>query len=273
MLNDPSFQKFYQTNESLWNKRTHVHVESKFYDVENFLAGKSSLNPIELKALGDVKGKSLLHLQCHFGQDTISWARLGAKATGMDFSEAAIEKAKAMNDKLNLDVRFLQSNVYDLPQHLDEKFDIVFTSYGVLCWLHDLEAYAKIVSQYVKPGGIFYIAEFHPMLYMFEWEKNKLTYDYFYQKDPIIETAENTYTDGETPISHLEYSWIHSISETIQPLLKNGFQLIDFQEFDYSPYNCFPNMTKRKEGEFIYGGGGVKIPHMFSLKLVMSDEL
>ncbi|MEL6923700.1 MAG: C25 family cysteine peptidase, partial [Bacteroidota bacterium] len=258
----------YETNQSLWNKRTPVHLDSDFYNMKQFLKGQTSLNAIELEALGDeVAGKSLLHLQCHFGQDTLSWARMGAHVTGMDFSEVAIEKAKSLSGQLQLPARFLQCNVYDLPEQLNEKFDIVFTSYGVLCWLHDLKAYAKIVARYLKPGGIFYIAEFHPVLYTFEWEQNKMLYDYFHQSEPIVEQAEATYTDGVAAINHLEYSWIHALSETMQPLLNEGLQLLEFKEFDYSPYNCFPNMKETAPGQYVYQGAGVRLPHVFSLKM------
>jgi len=123
-----------------------------------FRNGEVHLYPIEIEEVGDVRGKSLLHLQCHFGMDTMSWARLGADVTGLDFSDNAIETARQISAELEIPARFVCSNIYDAPNVLSEKFDIVFTSYGALCWLPDLKKWGEVVAHFVKPGGIFYIA-------------------------------------------------------------------------------------------------------------------
>ena len=157
-----------ETNRNNWNERTPVHAASDFYDLEGFKAGHITLTDIERREVGDVSGKTLLHLQCHFGQDTMSWSRLGAIATGVDFSDAAIELAQSLNDDLGLTARFIHSNIYDLPDALDERFDIVFTSYGVLNWLPDLDRWAKVIYKFLKPSGTFYIIEFHPFADVFE---------------------------------------------------------------------------------------------------------
>ena len=151
-----------EINRANWNERTPVHAASAFYDVEGFRAGQATLREIELREVGAVSGRSLLHLQCHFGLDTMSWARQGAKATGIDFSDAAIDLARSLNGELGLETRFICSNVYDLPKVLDEQFDIVFTSYGVLTWLPDLDGWAEVIDNHLKPGGVFYIVEHHP---------------------------------------------------------------------------------------------------------------
>ena len=155
-----NYQSYFEQNKDSWNKRTAVHKESAFYDLDSFKKGKSALNKIELEELGDVTGKSLLHLQCHFGMDTMSWARAGADCVGVDLSDEAINLAKEINSELNLHTGFICCNVYDLKQHLDKKFDIVFTSYGTIGWLPDLDKWAEIVAHFLKPGGIFYIADF-----------------------------------------------------------------------------------------------------------------
>ena len=128
---------YYETNKKRWNELVGIHADSEEYDIEGFLAGKNSLHKAELDILGDVSGKSLLHLQCHFGVDTISWSRLGAKTTGIDFSDTAIELARELAKKAGTDTRFVCSNVYDLKNNLEGEFDIVFTSIGVLCWLQE----------------------------------------------------------------------------------------------------------------------------------------
>ncbi|MCK5906496.1 MAG: class I SAM-dependent methyltransferase, partial [Flavobacteriales bacterium] len=155
----------FEGNRESWNKRSEVHFVSEFYDNKSFLEGKISLTEIELSELGDVKGKSLLHLQCHFGQDTLSFARMGAKVTGVDLSDKGIEFANVLKEKSGIDAEFIVSNVYDLKENLKGEFDIVFTSFGVLGWLPDLDKWAEIVSHFLKSGGIFYIAEFHPIVW------------------------------------------------------------------------------------------------------------
>jgi len=258
---------YIKINRELWNKKTPVHVASKFYDVEGFIAGKTSLNPAELDSLGDVKGKSILHLQCHFGQDTLSWARLGADVTGVDLSDKAIDEAKKLNDKLGLNAEFICCNVYDLKEHLDKKFDIVLTSYGTIGWLPDLNKWAEIISHFLKPGGTFFIAEFHPVLWMFNENFTEFQYSYF-NDVPIIETVKNTYTDGDAEINLLSYGWNHPLSEIFTPLLKNNFKISEFKEYPYSYYNCFNKAIQNKDGWWEIEGMEGKLPLMYSIKAI-----
>jgi len=151
-----------RANLAKWNELVAVHARSAFYDVDGFRRGCCSLRPLELEEVGDVAGLRLLHLQCHFGLDTMSWARLGAEATGLDFSDTAIEVARSLSDDLAIPARFLCTDLYQLPKVLDETFDVVFTSYGVLCWLRDLEEWARIVARFLAPGGRFHLVELHP---------------------------------------------------------------------------------------------------------------
>ena len=146
-------QHYFDANKDSWNKRTAVHKDSAFYGLEGFKKGESSLNKIELEELGNVKGKTLLHLQCHFGMDTMSWEREGAIVTGVDLSDEAIKLAKEIADELNLDAKFICCNIYELQQYLDEKFDFVFTSYGTIGWLPDLDKWAAIIAYYLKPSS------------------------------------------------------------------------------------------------------------------------
>ena len=143
-------------NQDLWNELTPIHERSKFYDLEGFRSGKQSLKSIELDELGDVSGKSLLHLQCHFGVDTLSWARKGGIVTGIDFSDASINLAQSLSRELGIKASFFRANIYDLPDILKAEFDIVYTSYGVLAWLPDLKRWAEIIVHYLKRGGFFY---------------------------------------------------------------------------------------------------------------------
>jgi SAM-dependent methyltransferase len=159
---------YLKANQETWNMWTRWHVGSKFYNVEGFKAGTKTLDPIALAGAGDVTGKSLLHLQCHFEMDTVSWARLGAHVTGVDFSEEAIEAARTLASELGLPATFIHSNLYDLPQNPSGQFDVVFTSHGVLGRLPDLEPWARVIAHFLKPGGIFYIVEAHPAALLFD---------------------------------------------------------------------------------------------------------
>lgn len=153
-----------QANRRHWDELVSIHLRSEFYDVASFVGGRSTLLSIESEEVGDVTDKTLLHLQCHFGMDTLSWARVGATVTGVDFSGEAVKAARRLADEVGLAERasFIESNIYALPDNLSGQFDVVFTSYGVLGWLPDIEGWARVAAHFVKPGGFFYIAEVHP---------------------------------------------------------------------------------------------------------------
>jgi 2-polyprenyl-3-methyl-5-hydroxy-6-metoxy-1,4-benzoquinol methylase len=191
-------EEYIVKNRAAWNAAVPFHVRSAFYAQENFLNGASTLKPIELDLIGDVVGKEILHLQCHFGQDTISLQRLGAIATGVDFSEAAIEEAKSIARRLQLPVDFVCSDIYHLPMVLPRTYDVVFTTYGVLGWLPDMNSWASVVSRMLKPGGKLILVEFHPFVWTMDGECSKIAYDYF-NNGPIIEIQKGSYADRQRP--------------------------------------------------------------------------
>jgi ubiquinone/menaquinone biosynthesis C-methylase UbiE len=260
-------RKHFESNKKLWNERTGVHVKSDFYDNKTFLTGKNSLNKIELDEIGDVKEKSVLHLQCHFGQDTLSFVRMGAKAMGVDFSDEAIRNAREMNNKLGLDAEFINCNVYDLKEHIDKEFDIIFTSYGVIGWLPDLNEWADLINHFLKPGGVFYIIEFHPLVWMFDDNFERIEYPYFTTAKPIEIISTKTYTDSTEELSGVtEYSWNHALSETMNSLIDAGLKIEFIHEFPYSPYNIFPDMYQGSDGYWRMKKFGEKLPLIFSIK-------
>ena len=222
-----SAENYIAINRALWNERTKHHVESAFYDMPGFLQGANSLKEIELALLGDIRGKSILHLQCHFGQDSLSLARLGASVTGVDLSDEAIAVATKTAADLQLDATFHCCDLYQLPGLLDREFDIVFTSYGTIGWLPDMQRWAAIVSRYLKPGGSFVFAEFHPVVWMFDNDFREVQYSYF-NKEAIIETEQGTYADQQAPIALKSVGWNHSIAEVLQNLLDAGLTLKKF---------------------------------------------
>ncbi len=257
---------YIKLNKATWNSKTGVHLESDFYDMPSFMEGKNSLNEIELALLGDVSGLKVLHLQCHFGQDTLSLQRMGARVTGVDISDVAISKAKELTVALNLDANFICCDIYELKDHLDEKFDIAFTSYGTIGWLPDMDRWADIVTHFLKPNGKFVFAEFHPVVWMFNDEFSEVAYNYF-NSGPIVETIKGSYTDRDADIENTSVFWNHSLSEVTEALLKAGLLLEEMKEYDYSPYDCFQGTTKIDERKYRIAKMKNHLPMVYALKM------
>ncbi|MCY0968206.1 class I SAM-dependent methyltransferase [Chryseobacterium wangxinyae] len=258
-------KNYLEINKNSWNARVQPHLESDFYFVDEFVKGRTSLNSIELQLLGDIKGKSILHLQCHFGQDSISMSRLGAKVTGIDLSDKAIDAAIDLAKKCGTDTEFICSDVYNLPNVLDEKFDIVFTSYGTIGWLPDLDKWANVVSHFLKPDGEFIMAEFHPVVWMYDDDFEGVAYNYFNEK-MITETLEGTYADSSADIVQDYVSWNHPLSDVLQNLINKNLELKNFQEFDWSPYPCFKHVQEFEKGKWRISKFGNKIPMVYAIK-------
>lgn len=250
---------YLKANRETWDKRTDIHVASRFYDVDGFLAGATSLKEIELAELKNVEDKKLLHLQCHFGLDSLSWARLGAQVTGVDLSPKAIARAGDIRDRANLNARFICSDIYAFGERARPEFDIAFTSYGAVCWLPDLARWAQTIAASLKPGGTFFMAEFHPIYDLFAG------YSYFHEDEPNVE-EEGTYTENCDGVLSTNVTWSHPISDVINSLLKVGIELVHVHEFPFSPYNCFEGMVERSPGRFYLDHGSFSIPLVYSIK-------
>ena len=264
-MKEHKFDNYFKINKELWNGWTVLHEGSNRYDLVGFKKGKSSLHTTELEELGDVSGKKLLHLQCHFGLDTLSWARLGGHVTGVDFSDKAIALARSINKELGFNARFIHSNIYDLRKKLDEKFDIVFTSYGVLDWLPELVKWADIIYHYLHQGGVFYMIEFHPILNMFN-DDGSLKETYFNQEQPMKYECKGSYAAPDADFVHEAFEWTHPISEIVTSLIKAGLKLEFLHEFPFSISGDYPFLIKDKDGLWRFKGLEDKIPLMFSIK-------
>ena len=267
-------KEYLKTNLALWNELTPINTKSKSYDVEGFKSGRCTLHSTELEELGDVSGKSLLHLQCHFGMDTLSWARLGAKVTGMDFSDKAIKLAKSLSKELNIQANFICSDIYDLPQVLSDKFDIVFTSIGVLCWLPDIKGWAEIISHFLKPGGIFYIIESHPICHIFENESYttelKFNHTYFYSPQPTKYELDGSYADRSAKVDNPSYEWTHNLGDIINALISAGLKIEFLHEFPFCHFDVFPFLEQTEPDKWKLPNNQEFIPLMFSLKATKS---
>lgn len=260
-------ENYLEINRNSWNAKVEPHLKSDFYFVDEFLKGRTSLNSIELELLGNIKDKKILHLQCHFGQDSISLSRLGAKVMGIDLSDKAIETAKDLAQKCGTDTAFLVSDVYNLPEILNEKYDIIYTSYGTIGWLPDLEKWAKVISYFLKPGGKLVFVEFHPVVWMFDDDFTHVKCNYFNEK-PIAETYEGTYADKTANIIQDYVMWNHSLSDVLENLLKQDLEIKSFKEYDWSPYPCFNHIEETEKGKYIIQKFGNKIPLVYSLVAV-----
>ncbi len=261
--------EYMESNRRLWDAWTGYHVNSEFYDVQGFKAGRITLLSIERQALGDVNGKSLLHLQCHFGLDTLSWARLGARVTGVDFSPEAIRVACALSEELGIEANFVLSNLYDLPQALSGEFDIVFTSYGVLSWLPDIERWAQIVAHYLRPGGTFFVVEEHPFATMFEGGEKasdlQLAYPYF-GDGPMRFDIRGSYADPTADVHGVEYGWQHNLSDIVNSLIAAGLRITEMREYPFGAWSKFRFMEKHADGWWHLPGRFQQIPLTFSLR-------
>jgi SAM-dependent methyltransferase len=257
--------KYFEVNKATWNEKVKVHTKSELYDLEAFKQGKTSLMSYELDALTEVKGKSLLHLQCHFGQDTLSWSRLGAKCIGVDISDEGIKVARQLNRELSLEAEFVCCNVLDTSKYVKDTFDIVFTSYGTIGWLPDLKPWGKMIADRLKDGGTFYIAEFHPIVWMFDYLEGKPIMKYAYNQDEAIyEEYQGTYADQSSAMISKEYGWNHGLGEVVTALTGAGLHIEYLEEHDESPYNVLPDLVKTQSG--MYATKDRLYPLIFSLK-------
>jgi SAM-dependent methyltransferase len=266
--------EFLNSNRALWNAWTELHEQSEFYNVAGFRAGGLSLRSIEREEIGgDVAGRSLLHLMCHFGLDTLSWARLGARVTGVDLSDKAIALARALSQEQNLPADFVCADVLGLPAVLTGQFDIVYTSYGILHWIADLPRWAQVIGHFLKPGGYFYIVEDHPFMRVFSADQAAgLVVDnpYWFEAEPYRFEAQGSYAQavpaGSVP-TQVGYMWDHSLSELFNSLLGAGLKLDFFNEHRVAARAKFPFMQPRGDGWYeLPDRYRNSVPMLFSLK-------
>jgi SAM-dependent methyltransferase len=266
--------KYRDANRQIWNAWTPHHVESEFYDVEGFKKrerrDRVGQDALEIQIVGDVTGKSLLHLQCHFGLDTLFWARRGATVTGVDFAEEAIRAARALAAELEIPARFVHSDIYDLPQRLRGEFDIVFTSNGVLCWLSDLEAWARVIAHFLRPGGHFHLIEEHPCAGIFDDARSdgelRPCYPYFHETEPIRSERDGSYAAPDAPIHSVSYQWAHAMGDIINSLIRAGLRIESLDEYPFLGWAKFPWMRQRPDGFWELPPGQRSIPLMLAIK-------
>lgn len=273
MIDKDALRPFFDINRESWDERVGIHLtdQSGIYRIEAFKNGEDALGPIEGSEIGDVTGKRLLHLQCHFGMDSISLERRGAKVTALDFSPASLDAARNLAREVGSKVKFVEANVYDAVAAVGSGFDIVFSSWGAIGWLPDIKAWAKVVADVLAPGGFLYLAEGHPTLFLLEEENGELVVKYDWTtppNEPIAEDYDDTYAgDGRKVKNSLTYGWNHSFSSLFGGLAEAGLSLRMFHEHDMIPWRAFSEM-KRRGTMFAQADDQKKIPLSFSLKAV-----
>jgi SAM-dependent methyltransferase len=267
-----------ELNRRHWDEVTNIHARENVYGLDDFKAGGCRLHRVELEEMGDVSGKTLLHLQCHFGLDTLSWARRGAIVTGVDFSANAIKLARSLAKEAGIEARFIESDVYALHGHLSERFDIVFMSYGVLHWLPDLKEWGRIVSGFLKPNGVFYIVEGHPFIQVFPIDIDitdgskdlRPRFPYFHDPAGTRWDANIDYADGETNTPPL-HNWRHSLGDVVNALVGAGLRIEYLHEFPFCAWKvvAFAELIEPSgEGRGYYSlpPRFPPLPLMFSIK-------
>jgi len=261
--------QFLQANQKLWNEWTVEHEKSPFYKVEEFKAGKDRLKSIELEEVGDVRAKTLLHLQCHFGLDTLAWARHGATVTGVDLSNESIALAQSLSKDLKIPANFICSDILTLPENLQGQFDIVFTSYGILHWLRDLKRWAQVIDHFLKPGGFFYIVEDHPFMRVFTSDPEqgiKVDNPYFFSEEPYKAETTGSYATNFEGETRNYYMWDHSLGEVINSIIGVGLRIEFLHEFPFAVRAKFKNMVEGNDGYWRFVREHKMVPLLFSLK-------
>jgi SAM-dependent methyltransferase len=256
-----------KTNREMWDERVPIHFASDFYDVERFVAGASTLRPFEVQELGDLSGRTLVHTQCHFGLDTLSLARAGARATGLDFSEPAVAAARELAARTGIEAEFVQANVYDAVDALGgRRFDVVYTGLGAINWLPDIEAWASTMAGLLAPGGTFYLAEFHPFSDVFADDDLTVAHPYFHD-EPLVWDEPGTYADLEAQTSHnRSIEWTHGLGSVISALIAAGLRIELLHEHDYTLFPRWPTLRRELDGTYRFPDATPSLPLMYSLR-------
>jgi SAM-dependent methyltransferase len=266
-------KEYLEANRKRWDELADHHFKGKYYNVDKFInTDEISISDLILNEVGNVNNKTLLHLQCHFGKDTLSWARLGAQVTGVDFSSRAIQLAIQLSKKIDIQSTFIQSDINELDSTnlKPSSFDIVFTSNGAIYWLPDLNKWAQFIATYLKPGGFFYIADSHPTGNIFDDErpdkKIRVRYPYFHQEKPLEFDEEGSYADEGLELHNTkEYGWIHNMGYIVNSLIDAGLRIDFIHEFPFVSWQMLPFLEEREEGWFYLPDNFPKLPLTFTL--------
>ncbi len=258
-----------ELNRTNWDARVPVHLQSQYYDIDGLLAGKESLLDFEPAEVGDVRGKTLLHLQCHIGLDALSWARRGAIITGLDFSQPALDAAVSLAQQTAItSARFVVSDVYDAVSALERQtFDVVYTSMGSLQYLPDIGRWAEVVARLVAPGGFAYVVDDHPFLQFVDDDGRGLRGDYFSNEAIVVDGPD--YSGSDVSLTQtVSVEWIHSTASVVSALGTAGLRVEFLHEHDWTSYRLFPDLEQCDDGHWRWPEGHPRLPLRYSLRAV-----
>ncbi len=260
-------RNYIEANRAAWTLWVTQDTSTDHYkDVARYRATGSSLRPIERRELGDVAGKTLLHLQCNLGSETLSWARLGAHVTGVDIADDAITFARALAAESGLSdvTRFIRSDIYELPTILAERFDIVIATYGALCWAPDIARWARIAGSFVAPGGLLLLVDLHPAGMALDTDHNdqaglslRLSRPYFHTSEPLTE---------EKPSDPPVYGWTYSLGEVVSAVADIGLRVESLREHPFAHWRQFPQLVESGDGYWRWPDPANTLPLLFSLR-------
>ncbi len=250
--------EYRKTNLTNWDERVDGHMAPDGYEIDRLVDDPDWITPVvrhDASKLGDVDGLSILHSQCHIGSDTLSWAKLGAVVTGLDFSPKAIAAARSIADRMQVDATFVETELYDAPNHIGGTFDLVYTGVGAICWLPDLKTWARVMASFVKPGGRFWVRDSHPAMMALDDSRDDdqlvVRYPYFHQAKPINFSATESYAGTAKLKNPDSYSWAHSMADVINSLMEAGLTLVRVDEYQHLDWQFLSFMEKRDDESWV----------------------
>jgi len=252
---DDDLDRYRAENLANWESRVPGHIAPDGYDIAGLINNADQITPVvnyDREFVGDVSNRTLLHAQCHVGTDTLSWAKLGARVTGLDFSPAAIGSARDTAAKMGMDATFVLCDIYDSPNHISEQFDIVYTSVGTICWLPDIDAWARTLAGFVKPGGLFYFRDTHPLALGLDDDRDDgrlvLKYPYFHNPNPIGFDDPTSYSGSGALPPGMAWEWAHPVSSILNAVTNAGLVIERTSEIRHLDWKAFPQMVHENEG-------------------------
>jgi SAM-dependent methyltransferase len=278
---DQDAERMMRANRANWDARTPIHLASSFYGLDGSRPAASWFADYEWADLGELAGLDLLHLQCHLGTETFAFAERGARAVGLDLSGASVRAARDLTAERGLDIEYVEANVYDAVDALDGRtFDVIYTGKGALCYLPDLDRWAAVLAQLLRPGGKFYVVEFHPLLYALGVvpppdgsEELRLRYDFLHGRGAEERDGTRTYTDGPA-LTHdtTVYEWRHEIGEVVNALVGAGLRIDLVREEDTLPWPRWSSMRPTGDGWFRLPPEAPRIPLLYALRATRPEK-